>query len=229
MQLTCAAVLFDLDGVLVDSRTVIRRHWTRWAHQRGLDIEEVLAVAHGRRPADTVRLLLPESEDPETLATDIVQGEASDAEGMLRLPGALELIQSLPLGKWTVATSGPRAIAQFRLKFAGIPWLPTHITAEDVVHGKPDPEPYLAAAARLQVPAQKCVVIEDAPPGVKAGVAAGCQVIGLATTHPVSDLLAAGAHVITEHLGCIRASVNAVQSEIKLLIAPSLTDCSLSD
>jgi len=220
MQIACAAVLFDLDGVLVDSRVVIRRHWTRWAQQQGLDIDQVLVVAHGRRPADTVRLLLPWADDPDKLAAGIVQGEASDAEGMLRLPGAQELINCLPVGKWTVATSGPRAIAQFRLKFAGIPWLPTHITAEDVVHGKPDPEPYLAAAARLMVSAEKCVVIEDAPAGVQAGVAAGCQVIALTTTHSASELLAAGATVITEHLGCISARLDAAQVGIQLMVHP---------
>jgi sugar-phosphatase len=124
-----------------------------------------------------------------------------------------------------VATSGPRAIAQFRLKFAGIPWLPTHITAEDVVHGKPAPEPYLAAAARLAVPVEKCVVIEDAPAGVQAGLAAGCQVIGLTTTHTASELRAAGAQLITEHLGCIGASLNAAQAEIMLTVNPALDAC----
>jgi sugar-phosphatase len=124
-----------------------------------------------------------------------------------------------------VATSGPRAIAQFRLKFAGIPWLTTHITAEDVVHGKPAPEPYLAAAARLAVPAEKCVVIEDAPAGVQAGLAAGCRVIGLTTTHTASELRAAGAQLITEHLGCIGASLNAAQAEIMLTVNPALDAC----
>ncbi len=226
MKIECAALLFDLDGVLVDSRAVIRRHWTRWSEKQGLDIERVLAIAHGRRPADTVRLLLPQANNPEELAEDIVAGEASDAEGLVRLPGVCELIGSLPAGRWTVATSGPRAIAEFRLRFANVPVLSTLVTAEDVNHGKPDPEPYLLAARNLQVSANDCVVIEDAPPGVKAGRAAGAQVIGLSTTHLAEDLWAAGANFVTDDLSSLEVHLNAETGWITLCIeSPGQRSC----
>lgn len=209
MQFHCDAVLFDLDGVLVDSRQVIRRHWTKWCAQQGMDVEKVLDVAHGRRPADTVRLLLPDADNADELAEQIVAGEASDAEGLIHLPGVKALIGSLQDAKWTVATSGPRAIAEFRLRFAGVPIRNTMVTAEDVTRGKPDPEPYLLAAQKLQVPADRCIVFEDAPPGVQAGRAAGAQVIGLSTTHSVAELLAAGANTVIDNLSCIAAQVAA--------------------
>lgn len=205
MIFDCSAVLFDLDGVLVDSRAVITRHWSRWAERYGFDIAHVLKIAHGRRPADTMRLLVPQSSDPDAMAGEIVAGEAGDAEGMIRLPGVCELISRLPAGGWTVATSGPRPIAEFRLQFAGVLIPTTMVTAEDVLYGKPDPAPYLLAAQRLSVPANRCVVIEDAPPGVRAGVAAGAVVIGLCTTHSSEELFQAGATVVARDLSAITA------------------------
>ncbi|MCA9133294.1 MAG: HAD family hydrolase [Planctomycetales bacterium] len=222
MRIQCQAILFDLDGVLVDSRAVIRRHWTRWAEENGRDIEQVLAVAHGRRPADTMRLLRPEADDPDRLAAEIVAGEASDAEGMIRLPGVRELITSLPAGRWTVATSGPRPIAEFRLRFAGVLQPPTMVTAEDVAQGKPDPAPYRLAASRLSLPAEDCLVIEDAPPGVRAGVAAGATVIGLATTHSSIELREAGASTVAQDLSAVQAAWDAEAGLLQVSVTPSM-------
>ncbi len=229
MKIHCAAILFDLDGVLVDSREVIRRHWTRWADKQGMAIERVLEIAHGRRPADTVRLLLPDASDPDALAAEIVAGEASDADGLVRLQGVRELIDCLPAGTWTVATSGPRAIAEFRLRFATVPILQAIVTAEDVACGKPDPEPYLLAAQKLGVDARDCIVIEDAPPGVKAGRAAGAQVIGLTTTHDAEVLWSAGANFVTDDLGSIQASVDPANGLLVLTIVPQAKLAGLAD
>lgn len=216
MKLTCAAILFDLDGVLVDSRAVIRRHWSLWADKQELKLEHVLSIAHGRRPADTVRLLLPQAANPEALAAEIVAGEASDADGLIRLPGVNELVDKLPPGMWNVATSGPRAIADFRLKFAEVPLLECRVTAEDVTRGKPDPEPYQLAARRLGVPPERCVVIEDAPPGVQAGKAAGAQVVAVATTHDRAELLEAGADVVIPDLSYLSAHGDQGQLLLRL-------------
>lgn len=201
-NLCCQAVLIDLDGTLVDSSAVVERHWGRWANENGFDPDEVVAVAHGRRPVDTVRTLLPTVSNPQDIADGIVAGESSDAEGLRTIAGAPEFIAALPDGRWTIATSGPRPIATFRLRMAQIPIPHTLVTAEDVALGKPDPAPYALAAQRLGFAASDCVVLEDTPAGIQSGRAAGAQVIGIATNNPPDVLLSAGAvFVITDFVG----------------------------
>lgn len=204
-QLTCEAVIFDLDGVLVDSTAVVERTWRRWATARGLDFEEVMRVAHGRPARDTVRLVAPHL-DFEAEAARLAAEEAHETVGLVRIEGAVQLVSFLPKRRWAVATSGTREIATTRLTFAGVTIPAVLITADDVERGKPDPQAYIFAAERLGVSPEGCVVIEDAPAGIQGARAAGMPVIAVATTHPREALREAD--VIVERLSDIRASTD---------------------
>jgi sugar-phosphatase len=186
----CGAILFDLDGVLMDSRVAVERAWERWAAGHGIDPVAVLAEAHGRRTIDTIRVIAP-LLDVETEARLLEDAEALDFDGVTTLPGAAELLGALPSGSWTVVTSGTRTLATGRLTHGGLPIPEQLITADDVERGKPDPQPYLAGAAALGVDPADCLVIEDAPAGIEAGKAAGMTVLALATTFQASELAAA--------------------------------------
>jgi mannitol-1-/sugar-/sorbitol-6-phosphatase len=186
----CAAVLFDLDGVLMDSGAAVERAWTRWAAGHGLDVAVVLAEAHGRRTQDTIRAVAPWL-DVEAETRGLEAGESDDTDGVVALPGAASLLESLPAERWAVATSGSRRLATTRLAHGGLPLPRVLVTAEDVERGKPDPQPYLAAAAALGVEPSRCLVVEDAPAGIAAGKAAGAAVLAVTTTFAASELGAA--------------------------------------
>ncbi|HEY1951336.1 MAG TPA: HAD-IA family hydrolase [Gemmatimonadaceae bacterium] len=183
----CRAILFDLDGVLVNSAECVERTWRKWAARHALDGDRVIAFAHGRRTVETVRLVAPElSTDAEV--AELESSEAMTAEGVYEVPGARELVQSLPSGRWAVVTSGVRAVADFRIRHTRLPMPPVMICAEDISNGKPDPEGYLAAAGRLGVSARDCIVIEDAPAGIEAARNAGMRAIAIAATYPTDAL-----------------------------------------
>ena len=183
-------ILFDLDGVLVDSREAIACVWLDWAARRGVDPEPFIRVAQGRRISETLRLVAPHLDvAAETAALDAL--EESETRGLRPAPGAAELLRLVPPERWGIVTSGSRPVATLRLRVAGITPPQTFVTAEDVRHGKPAPDGYLAAAARLGAPPADCVVIEDSPPGIAAGKAAGMPVIAVATTHAPDALTAA--------------------------------------
>jgi mannitol-1-/sugar-/sorbitol-6-phosphatase len=186
----CGAILFDLDGVLMDSRVAVERAWERWAAGHGIDPLVVLAEAHGRRTIDTIRAIAP-LLDIEAEARLLEVAESVDFDGVTTLPGAAALLEALPAGSWTVVTSGTRALATGRLAHGGLPIPEQLITADDVERGKPDPQPYLAGAAALGIDSADCLVIEDAPAGIEAGKAAGMTVIALVTTFEASALVAA--------------------------------------
>ena len=186
----CVAILFDLDGVLMDSGAAVERAWTRWAVGHGLDVAGVLAEAHGRRTQDTIRAVAPWL-DVEAETRGLEAGESDDTDGVVALPGAASLLESLPADRWAVATSGSRRLATTRLAHGGLPLPRVLVTAEDVERGKPDPQPYLAAAAALGVEPSQCLVVEDAPAGIAAGKAAGAAVLAVTTTFAVSELGAA--------------------------------------
>jgi mannitol-1-/sugar-/sorbitol-6-phosphatase len=193
VEISCDGVLFDLDGVLVDSTPAVERVWRKWAVAKGFnDPEEIVRLAHGRPSIDTVRDLLP-GADFELENEVILRGEIEDTEGVVALPGVRELLSSLPADRWAIVTSCARPLAEVRLKTAGLP-IPHRLqTSDDVRRGKPDPEPYLKGAALLGVPPGRCVVFEDAPAGIRSGKAAGALVIALPTTSPESELEQAGA------------------------------------
>jgi sugar-phosphatase len=201
----CRALLFDLDGVLIDSTPAVARVWTRWAVEHGFDPETVVHKAHGRPSRITIRELLPNS-DIDREDREVERWEMEDLDGVVLLPGAGQLLNSLPPERWTIATSCTRALAEVRLRAAGLPIPKTMITASDVKIGKPDPEPYLKAAAKLGFAASDCVVVEDAASGVRAGKAAGARVIAFLTTMTRRDLEDAGADWIVQNCADIAAS-----------------------
>jgi len=188
----CRAVLFDLDGVLVDSTPAVARVWAGWAHEHGFDPGEVVKKAHGRPSITTIRELLPNA-DHAAENREVERREIADVEGVVPLPGAMELLQALPLDRWAIVTSCTRALAAVRIGAAGLPKPKQMVTSTDVQHGKPDPEPYLKGAQILGVPAADCLVIEDAPAGIRAGKAAGARVLALRTTASDAELQQAGA------------------------------------
>lgn len=192
VELTARAMLFDLDGVLVDSTANVERHWRDWAGRHGLDADALIAVVHGRRAIDTIREHAPHLDVQAELAA-MVAAETGDTTGITVLPGARELVQSLPPGSWAIVTSGTHEIAQARLRVAGLPTPPVLITADQVSRGKPDPEGYLAAGAALGASPADCVVVEDAPAGIEAARRAGMRCIALLTTHRASEVARASA------------------------------------
>lgn len=185
--LGCNAVLFDLDGVLVDSARVVVRTWRTWARQKGLNAERFIDVAHGRRPAETLRLIAPDL-DAELEAAELERIEVKDTDGILQVEGALELLDTLPEGSWTVVTSGSRSLASGRMRHVGLPLPERFVTADDVENGKPHPEAYLKGAEILGASPETCVVIEDAPAGIQSAKAAGMKVVAVATTHREEQL-----------------------------------------
>ncbi|HEV8453687.1 MAG TPA: HAD-IA family hydrolase [Gemmatimonadales bacterium] len=183
----CRAVLFDLDGVLVDSAAYIEDQWRRWARAKGLPVEPFLRVCHGRRALETIQLAAPHL-DAEAEVAAFVPDDAGNGDTLKPVEGASRLLQTLPMGSWAVATSGTRAAATERLRDAGLPIPGVLVCAEDVLHGKPSPDVYLLAAAGLGVSPADCIVVEDAPAGVEAARAAGMGVVALTTTHRPEDL-----------------------------------------
>ncbi|MFN2563712.1 MAG: HAD-IA family hydrolase [Gemmatimonadaceae bacterium] len=193
---SCDAVLFDLDGVLVDSAEVVERTWQRWAARHGLDPQDVIRTAHGRRTIETVRLLAPHLAADDEVAA-LAASESTETDGVYEVPGARELLDSLPAGSWAVVTSGIRPVAELRLRHTRLPTPPVLVTADQVRHGKPHPEGYLTAAARLGADPARCIVVEDTPPGIEAAHAGGMRVVAVASTYPAEALRPADAVVPT--------------------------------
>jgi len=184
---SCRAILFDLDGVLVDSTGAVDREWRDWGRRKGVDGDAIMAIAHGVRTIEVIRRVAPHL-DAEIEASAIESHEAGDQSGVVVMPGALELVKSIPDGHWGVVTSGSRLLAANRLLYCGLPVPEVLGTSDDVTHGKPHPEPYLKGAEGLGFAAAECVVIEDAPAGIAAARAAGMRVIGLASTYKAEKL-----------------------------------------
>jgi len=217
IKIHAAALLFDMDGVLIDSTPAVARVWHRWAMERGFNPEEVVARAHGRPSLTTVREYLPNA-DHEAENREVERREIEDLEGVVPLPGALHLLASLLADRWTIVTSCTRRLAEVRIKAAGLP-LPTKmITSNDITNGKPNPEPYLKAASMLGFQAADCVVVEDAPAGVRAGKAAGARVIAFRTTMKDPALREAGADWILNN--CSDIGLASVSAQALILTLP---------
>ena len=204
----CAAVLFDLDGVLVDSTRSVERQWRAWAREQGIDGDKVMAVAHGVRTIEVIRAVAPHL-DAEAEVRKLESREAGDRDGVVVMPGAVELVRAIPEGCWCVVTSGTRLLASTRLRLAGIPVPKVLITADDVAHGKPHPEPYLKGAKLLGASPAECLVIEDAPAGIQSAHAGGMKVIALTSTYPASALREAD--VVAEKLAQIEVSLDGAR------------------
>jgi sugar-phosphatase len=200
----CSAVLFDLDGVLVDSTRSVERQWRIWAREHGIDGNKVMAVGHGVRAVDVIRAVAPHL-DAEAEVKKLESREADDRDGVVVMPGAVELVGTIPEGRWCVVTSGTRHLASARLRMFGIPVPKVMITADDVADGKPHPGPYLKGAELLGVSPAECLVIEDAPAGIQSAHAGGMKTIALTSTYPASALGKADA--VVQRLAQIQVSL----------------------
>ncbi|HEX8924887.1 MAG TPA: HAD family hydrolase [Terriglobales bacterium] len=213
LTVSCAALLFDLDGVLINSMPAVERVWRQWAVEHGFDPEQVVLRAHGRPSLSTVRDFLPHA-DHEQENSEVERREIADTEGIVPLPGAVQLLQQLPSDRWTIVTSCTRPLAEVRMRAAGLPLPKQFITASDIVNGKPHPEPYLKGASMLGFAPQECIVVEDVPAGVRAGKAGGMRVIGLQTSVPAEVLKEAGADWVLST--CAQISAQRDQHGLKL-------------
>jgi len=163
-----------------------------WARENNIDPKKAVDIAHGRRTIESVRLLAPHL-DAEVETKKIENREVADNEGVIVMRGAAKLLESLPPARWCVVTSGTLRLATSRLNVGNLPIPKVLISADDVVNGKPNPEPYLKGAKALNMDPAECLVIEDAPAGISAAHAAGMKVIALTTTYPASALQQADA------------------------------------
>lgn len=177
------AVLLDMDGTLLTSIAAAERVWGRWAARHGLDVKSFLPTIHGRQAVETVRLLNLPGVDPETEAAAITRAEIEDVAGVEAIAGVADFLAGLPVDRWAVVTSAPRALAERRLGAAGLPCPSVLIAAEDVARSKPEPDGFELAAQRLGTTADRCLVLEDSSAGIAAGEAAGARVVVVTATH----------------------------------------------
>jgi sugar-phosphatase len=214
----CLGVLFDLDGVLIDSNPAVDRVWSLWAAKHGFNPDEVIRKAHGRPSLTTVRDYIPE-ELAQAEHEDLVRQEIADIEGIVPMPGAMQLLASIPMMRWAIVTSGTYELATTRIRAAGLPTPKNLITSSDIQRGKPDPEPYIKGAGLLGFAAGECVVVEDAGAGVRAGKAAGARVIGVrGPTESEATLRAAGADWLVDSCADVTAERNPENGGLLLKI-----------
>lgn len=200
-----AGFLFDMDGTLINSIPVVERVWKQWAERHGFDGNELIKKVHGIRVADVVRSLDLPHLDPEAEAAMFLDEEMQDVEGVCLIPGVTEFLASLPSDRWAIVTSAPRKLADLRLAAAGLTPPAIMVTGEDVEIGKPNPACYLLGAERLGLPANQCLVFEDAPAGMAAGTAAGAAVLAVTSTY--SEPLDIPYKEIIDYTG-LRAMIN---------------------
>lgn len=217
VSIHCQGVLFDMDGILISSLESVERSWAKWAAMHGIDLSKTPGIAHGRRAVDTLVALAPDL-DTETELKIIEDLEVEDNEGLKVLPGVLNLLAALPKHRWTVVTSATERLARARLAAGEVPVPERLVTANQVTHGKPHPEPFLSGAALLGFKPETCVVFEDSSAGAKAGRQAGCIVVATTFSHPVDSLEAA--HYLVEDLTGITVSVLPGDAGMTLTLTP---------
>ena len=178
-----SAMLFDMDGTILNSIAAAENVWAMWASSHGIDVKTFLPTIHGRRAIDTIASLNLPGVDTAAEAAYITQAEIAEVEGIEEIPGAATFLNQIPPSKWAVATSAPRELALTRLKAAGLPIPTLLITAEDVEQGKPKPDCYLLAAKRLGVSCADCLIFEDAEIGIAAALASGGALVVVTATH----------------------------------------------
>ena len=217
----CKGLLFDMDGVLVDSTPAVARVWTRWAIKHNLDPDHAVMAAHGRTSLTSIQELLPDADPAIHLAENdwMERAEIEDIDDIIALPGAKELLGAIPNSQFAIVTSATRALAEVRLRAAGVWQYIQHlVTASDIQRSKPDPEPYLTGAAALQLHPQLCVVLEDAPSGIRSGKSAGARALALRTTSRDNELLAAGADWIANDCASLHIATSAKPGYLALYL-----------
>ena len=217
VRISVDGLLFDMDGVLVNSIESVRRCWRQWSDRYGVRGAETVEIPHGTRAVEVMRLLKPDIDVDEGLRL-IEDLEVADVGDTRVLPGARDLLESLPQDRWTIVTSATRRLALSRLRAVGLPVPDRLITAESVTRGKPDPEPYRRGAEALGFANDRCLVVEDAVSGIGAGIAAGCRVLGVEGTYPIGQLCAAGAAWVVPNLEGVRAELH--DRELSLVLRP---------
>ena len=180
--ISARALLFDMDGTLVDSTVAVERVWDNWARGYGLSFADFAHRMHGRRAIDIMRDLAPAGVDVEKEVRIVDDNELVDTDGIVPIPGAVELLASLPRGSWALVTSAQLPLARARMGAAGLPLPDVIVSSGDVSHGKPHPDCYQLALKRLGLSAEQAVVFEDASAGLAAGRSAGCRTIAIAST-----------------------------------------------
>ena len=207
-----------MDGVLVNSKAVIERVLQRWADRRGLDRETMLHLPHGQKTSDTVRDIAPHLNLAEEVAW-LDAEEERDLDGIVEVRGAARLVGALAPNEWALVTSAGRDLAVMRLTAARVPIPGTIVSGESVKRGKPDPEGYLMGARLLGRRPDECIVLEDAPAGIAAGLAAGMRVIGVATTYDRARLAPLGCSAIVSTLADISVEPRSADATLALDIA----------
>jgi sugar-phosphatase len=187
INLTCMAVLFDMDGTLVDSTRVVELAWEGWAKRHNLPLPAVLSFSHGRPTIATMEHFLPGRDHTEEL-DEMERHEETQLEDILAVPGAVQVVHALQNHPWAIVTSAWRTLAEARVTAAGLPLPKVVVPVDEIQNGKPDPEGFLRAAEQLGVPPEECLVFEDTRPGIEAGMKAGMQVVALRTTMPPHEL-----------------------------------------
>ncbi len=211
--LGCRALLFDLDGTLIDSSARVRRAWQWWAERHGIHYESLRGIILGRTAIETIRMVAPQLVAEDEMAA-LEAEEISDMHDVYLYPAASEILKRLNGAPWAIVTSGSDRVANARLGHVGLPHPPVLITADQIKHGKPDPEAYLLAAKQLGIEPRDCIVVEDAPVGVAAAKAAGMRVIAIASTHLAEELRDADATL--EDLGQLGVVADAASIVLHL-------------
>ncbi|KAH9942582.1 phosphatase [Amylocystis lapponica] len=224
------AILFDMDGTLVDSTDGVVGAWELFAEKYpGIDVTEVLSSSHGVRTVENLRIHCG-IEDPDELEREAERFEAAivfnskkdGRRGIVALPGVREIIEELlpvakfPNPRWAICTSATRSYATAALKTAGVPVPDVFVASEDVEKGKPEPDPYLLGAKRCGVDASKCLVVEDAPSGVRSGRAAGCKTLALLTSHSREQVDAAQPDYVVKNLASVSMKRTETGVEVKI-------------
>jgi mannitol-1-/sugar-/sorbitol-6-phosphatase len=212
-RIRCAALIFDMDGTLVDSAGPVERGWTWWAARHGLSLSAVLAFSHGRPSIETMKHFLP-GVDCSRDAAELAALEEADTSDVVAVPGASDSVVAAQNGAWAVVTSANRRLAETRLTVAGLPLPPVLVSAEDIERGKPNPEGFLKAAMRMNVAPSDCLVFEDTAAGVAAALSAGMRAVGLLTTVPGAQL---GCDFVIEDFRQVRVKHNGHGFEVVLM------------